>query len=142
MKNNRGFTLVELIAIIVILSVLIVLVVPTLSDNSQSSKNRIYKTKLEMIKSATIIYAEDNYSKIVRNTNNICQRYNKNNNIINCTIQVTSLIPTHLQRDNENLDKCALDDPREAGKCLDDLKIEIEINKDTKKIIAKYKNND
>ena len=140
MRNNKGFTLVELIAVIVVLSLIIVLVVPNLSNSSNDSRKKIYETKLEMLRSTTIIYAEDNYSSIVRNTNNICESYNSNDNIVTCTIKITSLIPSHIKRDNEDLDKCALDDPRETDKCLDDLTIDITINRKTKEITAAYTN--
>ena len=70
MKNitkKRGFTLVELLAVIVVLSIIISIAVPASISISNRAKEKMYKTKVEMIENAGKLYAQDNPSKVDQN---------------------------------------------------------------------------
>jgi prepilin-type N-terminal cleavage/methylation domain-containing protein len=58
--NNKGFTLVELLAVIIILSLLVVLASTSVSKIVKDSKNDLYDTQIELIKSAAEAWGADN----------------------------------------------------------------------------------
>ena len=59
MKNNKGFTLVELLAVIVVLALIIGIAVPNAISLSNKSKKRMYISKIDMIIKAAELYGED-----------------------------------------------------------------------------------
>lgn len=59
MKNNKGFTLVELLAVIVVLAIIIGIAVPSAISVSNKSKVKMYKTKIDLILRAAELYAQD-----------------------------------------------------------------------------------
>ena len=63
--NKKGFTIVEILGVIVVLAVIMALVIPNLTKSSSNAKERLYETKVEMIKKAAILYAQDNYTQLV-----------------------------------------------------------------------------
>ena len=52
MKKRNGFTLIELMAVIIILAVIALIVTPLIIGGIKESKERLYDTQLENIKSA------------------------------------------------------------------------------------------
>ncbi|MBE6161469.1 MAG: prepilin-type N-terminal cleavage/methylation domain-containing protein [Firmicutes bacterium] len=78
MKNindKNGFTLVELLAVIVVLAIIISIAVPASISISNRAKEKMYKTKVEMIENAGKLYAQDNPSSV---TNDTCEIRVKN----------------------------------------------------------------
>ncbi len=61
MKNNKGFTLVEILAIIIILSIVIVLVYPVTSDVIFGSRKTINELSIKSIKDSANMFAQDIY---------------------------------------------------------------------------------
>lgn len=59
MKNNKGFTLVELLAVIVILAILITIAVPSTIGISNKLKENMYCKKIDSIEVAAKLYGED-----------------------------------------------------------------------------------
>lgn len=59
MKNNKGFTLVELLAVIVILALLITIAVPSTIAVSNKLKVNMYCKKIDSIEVAAKLYGED-----------------------------------------------------------------------------------
>ena len=59
MKNNNGFTLVELLAVIVILAVIMVITIPTVLGNMSKAKQKSFNIVNETMKK----YLIDNYQK-------------------------------------------------------------------------------
>lgn len=49
MLNNKGFTLVELLAVLVILSIIVVIAVPTISSSLEKQKNKELEHKQEEV---------------------------------------------------------------------------------------------
>lgn len=60
MKNNKGFTLVELMAVIVVLAIIISIAIPSAISISHKIKVKMYNTKVDMILSSAKIYGQDN----------------------------------------------------------------------------------
>ena len=56
MKNKKGFTLIELMAVIIILAVIALIVTPLILNSMKDSKEKLYQTQLENIKSAARSY--------------------------------------------------------------------------------------
>jgi prepilin-type N-terminal cleavage/methylation domain-containing protein len=59
MKKN-GFTLVELLGVVTILSLLGLIIVPTITGIISSSKEKIYDTQINNIKSSTSNFVSEN----------------------------------------------------------------------------------
>ena len=62
--NNRGFTLVELLAVIVVLSLLALLASTSITKIVKDSKNDLYNTQIELIKAAAETWGSDNLNKL------------------------------------------------------------------------------
>ena len=62
MKNNKGFTLVELMAVIVILAIIIGIAVPGSIAISHKIKVKMYNTKVNMIEQAAELYVQESSS--------------------------------------------------------------------------------
>lgn len=61
--NQKGLTMVELLAVIVILSAIALIIVPNAIDAIQRSNNRIHETQIEDIESAAKNWAIDKIDK-------------------------------------------------------------------------------
>lgn len=59
MKNNKGFTLVELLAVIVILAILVTIAVPSTITISNKLKENMYCKKIDSIEISAKLYGED-----------------------------------------------------------------------------------
>ena len=59
MKNNSGFTLVELLAVIVVLAIVIAVAVPSTMTISNSIKENLFCSKIDFIENAAKLYGED-----------------------------------------------------------------------------------
>ena len=60
MKNNKAFTLIELLAVVSILVILSLVITPIIDKNIKNSKEQAYKTQIENIRMAGILYYSDN----------------------------------------------------------------------------------
>ena len=60
MKNNKGFTLIELMAVIILLAVIGLIVFPTAIESINSSKEKLYKEQVKRILDATDSWASSN----------------------------------------------------------------------------------
>ena len=52
MKNNIGFTLLELLGVIVVLAVIAVIVYPSIEKNLKDTREDLYNTQIQMIENA------------------------------------------------------------------------------------------
>ncbi len=64
MKNKKGFTLVELLSVIVLISLLLGLGIPGISRISKNMKERSYKTKVNLIEQAAVLWGQDNKTRL------------------------------------------------------------------------------
>ena len=62
-KNNKGFTLVEILAVIVILGIIMVVALPTYSNIYNSIRLTTYLNNVKTIKSAALDYGNNSYVK-------------------------------------------------------------------------------
>lgn len=60
MKNNKAFTLVELLAVVAILTILSLVITPIVDKNIKKSKEKAYLTQIENIRMAGMAYYSDN----------------------------------------------------------------------------------
>lgn len=67
MKNNKGFTLVELLAVIVILAILITIAVPSTISISNRLKKNMYCSKIDSIEVEAKLYGEDRKDSFTEN---------------------------------------------------------------------------
>ena len=62
--NNKGFTLVELLAVLVILIAISSIAIPTISSSLDRSKNKQTKAKEKLLLSAAELYVTDHRNNI------------------------------------------------------------------------------
>lgn len=71
MKNNKGLTLVELLAVLIILGLLVMIVVPTVAKNLKASRVELCKHQLDSLVSASKNWLtdqiNDNYDQMYLN---------------------------------------------------------------------------
>ncbi len=58
--NNKGFTLVEVLAVLVILVVIMTIAIPNISSSLERSKSKQNAAKKEMLESYAELYISDN----------------------------------------------------------------------------------
>lgn len=100
MKNNKGFTLVEIISVIAILALLIIVAVPVVSNSSKETEKKVLQTKIDNIKKSAIIYAQDKNFKFETTGCNACDAttpaggmdYDNDDYIDNCFCSSTGTI--------------------------------------------------
>ena len=57
--DNKGFTLVELLAVVVVLIAISSIAIPTISSSLERSREKRYKAKVKLVESAAKLYASD-----------------------------------------------------------------------------------
>lgn len=64
MKENKGFTLIELIAVVVIMGILLLIVFPSLSNVIRSNENKKYDTYYDAVQEQLELYARTRRSEL------------------------------------------------------------------------------
>lgn len=125
MNNEKGFTLVELLAVIVILGVLTAIAVPSVLGISKKIKTDMYDSKIKTIEVAAELWADDHKSDCLSQIN---------------TLQVGQLIPDYLKADdNSGNFNSPTDGTSLKGKSLNDLGINVACPKSSEIIITDLK---
>ena len=62
--SRKGFTLVEVMATIAILGILVILVTPSIIDIRKDMLQKIYDSRVSLIKNAALDYANDNLDQV------------------------------------------------------------------------------
>ena len=121
--NNKGFTLMELLAVVVLLGIIAVIAIPGIGALNNTIKNNMLEKKIDIIEEAATLYGEDNKNVIIESATRYkgspCQNY-----------IVSDLVPNYLDKDNEN--NCltsstsgngCITDPRDNKNYLDKVKV-------------------
>lgn len=110
--NNKGFTLIEMLAVVVILGILATIMVPTVTTVIKKNKEDNYENLKKSINSAAKMYISDNRYDISLDNSN-CSEDNStrdimtigDNNIVNSQISVKLLIDRGYLTNGEMLGK-------------------------------------
>lgn len=73
MKNNRGFTLVEVISIIALLGLIIGITVPSIMGASTNTKKKTLQTKVDNIEKAAVLYGQNHRENFTATCNSAGQ---------------------------------------------------------------------
>lgn len=80
-KNNKGFTLVELLSVIVLIGLLLGLGIPGINRIKQNMNKKSLNTKINLIEQAAVLWGQDNKTLLqkddcsdVDNDNNKCYK--------------------------------------------------------------------
>ena len=65
--NNKGFTLVELLAVLVILGAIMGMAIPSITSSLERSKEKQNQSKIKMIESYAELYVNDHKNTIYNN---------------------------------------------------------------------------
>ena len=96
--NNKGFSLIELLAVISIMALIIVISVPLSGVIKDGINEYMLEQKIKLIEKDAILYGEDYINDISSST----KKYNNYKCII---IEVKDLVPLYLDSETEN-DNC------------------------------------
>ncbi|MBO4245127.1 MAG: prepilin-type N-terminal cleavage/methylation domain-containing protein [Bacilli bacterium] len=116
--NNKGFTLVEVLATVAILGILIGLTVPASIAIGNRIKTNMYCKKITMLEKSAVLYGQDNYDLV----------YSKGTTGL--TIKVSDLVINgYLKKDNKDLEvgKGAIVNPKTSGS-LDNYRIRLKVD--------------
>ncbi len=139
--KEKGFTIVELLGVMTILALLMILIIPNIMKSADSVKIKSFNTKVDLIETGAADYGYDNYRRILDGVAAHEEGY-ENETIDDITyktytLKVADLIPDYVTKDIEDGDKF-VQDPRQAGRFLDDCTITIRINPKTRKVTAEF----
>lgn len=79
-KNNKGFTLVELLSVIVLIGLLLGLGIPGINRIKQNMNKKSLNTKINLIEQAAVLWGQDNKTLLQAKSN--CT--DKDGNTISC----------------------------------------------------------
>lgn len=70
--DNKGFTLVEILAVISLLAILVIITVPAISGISDNIKKSTLRTKIENIEKAAVLYGQEHRENFTDSTCTYC----------------------------------------------------------------------
>ncbi len=70
--NNKGFTLVELLAVLIILSVIMGIAIPSITSSMERSKNKQNQQKYNLLESYAEIYVTDHKNAVYKDNSSSC----------------------------------------------------------------------
>lgn len=128
--NKNGFTLIELLAVITLLGVIGGIAFVSINGINRSIQENMLEKKAEMIEEAAILYGQDIRGAVI----NSSKKYNNNSCL---SIIVSDLIPTYMDKDNDN--SCLTSSSIVGNGCVVDPSNQ-EIFLDKYEVIIYYKN--
>lgn len=134
MRNNKGFTLVELLAVITVLGIIMIIVIPAVSNNSNTAKETVLKTKVNLIVDQATIWGEDNLNYFLTTDNRgPLQACTDTDNEVTCKITFKDLAEAgYVKYDDE--DNELITDPTKKRDNLNDEIIVVTYVKSTRKV--------
>ena len=97
MKNNKGFTLVEILAVLVLISLMMVIIVPNVQKVALNSKIKLCKSKINLAEESINLWARDNYKCFEKTDGcNILSNCQTNNDTIKCESTFKTLAENNL----------------------------------------------
>ena len=104
MKNNKGFTLVEILAVLVLISLMMVIIVPNVQKVAYQSKVKLCKSKINLAEESINLWARDNYKCFEKTDGcNILSNCQKNNYTIECESTFKTLAENNLLNYDKNI---------------------------------------
>ncbi len=101
--NNRGFTLVEVIAVILILSILVIITTPVFTTISKNIRTKNYESKKNTIEKEVLAYAEKYFKDDIYNgTTNKCYYFSVKYLIQNGIIKSDDAKEEYIENDVTN----------------------------------------
>ena len=132
MKNNKGFTLVELLAVIVVLSLVMIIAIPAISKNTRNAREAVLKTKVDLIINESVIWGEDNLNYFLTSNKGPLKSCT-GEDIITCEITFNDLAAAgYIKYDNE--EEKLITDPTKKKDSLNDEIILLTYDKSTRKV--------
>ena len=92
--NNKGFTLVELLAVLVILITILTIAIPSITSSVEINKEYMLNKKIDIIETSMEVYVDLNKNKI---------KYTKFKEG-NCSINIKKLTDSGILKDSDMLD--------------------------------------
>lgn len=137
MKNNKGFTLVELLAVIVVLSLVMIIAIPAISKNTRNAREAVLKTKVDLIINESVIWGEDNLNYFLTSNKGPLKSCTEGSKIT-CEITFNDLAAAgYIKYDNE--EEKLITDPTKKKNSLNDEVILLTYNKSSKKVSSSLK---
>ena len=135
MKNNKGFTLVEILAVLVLISLMMVIIVPSVQKVALNSKIKLCNSKINLAEESINLWARDNYKCFEKTDGcNILSNCQKNNDIIKCESTFKTLAENNLLNYDKNVKNINyVVNPINNGN-MNDTKIYIEFNSKNKQV--------
>ena len=135
MKNNKGFTFVEILAVLVLISLMMVIIVPNVQKVALNSKIKLCKSKINLAEESINLWARDNYKCFEKTDGcNILSNCQTNNDTIKCESTFKTLAENNLLNYDKNIKNTNyVINPINNGN-MNDTKIFIEFNKKNKQV--------
>ena len=133
MRSNKGFTLVELLAVITVLGIIMIIVIPAVSNNSNTAKETVLKTKVNLIVDQATIWGEDNLNYFLTSSRGPLRDCSEASDEVTCKITFKDLAEAgYVKYDDE--DNKLITDPTKKRDNLNDEIIVITYVKSTRKV--------
>ena len=117
MKNQKGFTMVELLAVITILAIIMVILIPAVSNISKNTKESILNSKISTIETSASKYGEDNINAFQKCTNALEAGVINKDAYKDCLVSVDELVALgYLEYDTTKGDASFISNPVTGGR--------------------------
>ena len=97
MKNNKGFTFVEILAVLVLISLMMVIIVPNVQKVAYQSKVKLCKSKISLAEDALNLWSRDNNKCFTKEGGcNILSYCTSEGNVSTCRVKFEDLAKNNL----------------------------------------------
>lgn len=97
MKNNKGFTFVEILAVLVLISLMMVIIVPNVQKVAYQSKVKLCKSKISLAEDVLNLWSRDNNKCFTKEGGcNILSHCTSEGNVSTCRVKFEDLAKNNL----------------------------------------------